>query len=334
MTRFAVFDTKPYDRQTIGPLAEQAGVDIAFHEFRLDEETVPLVRDVDGVCVFVNDHLTADVIAALADSGVRLISLRCAGFNNVDLAAAQANGIRVVRVPAYSPYAVAEHAVALLMALNRKVAKAHNRVHELNFSLHGLVGFDIHGKTIGIIGTGKIGKVAAQILSGFGTTVLLYDPFPDERWAKKNGFTYLSLKELAERSDIISLHTPLTPETLHLVGPQFLRTVKRGVYIINVSRGALVDTKALIKALKKGRVAGVALDVYEEEEGVFFEDHSGHILQDDTLAWLLTFPNVVITAHQAFLTEEALNEIAEVTVENMRRFAAGQKPLAGTVLEA
>ena len=230
MTRFAVFDTKPYDRQTIGPLAEQAGVDIAFHEFRLDEETVPLVRDVDGVCVFVNDHLTADVIAALADSGVRLISLRCAGFNNVDLAAAQANGIRVVRVPAYSPYAVAEHAVALLMALNRKVAKAHNRVHELNFSLHGLVGFDIHGKTIGIIGTGKIGKVAAQILSGFGTTVLLYDPFPDERWAKKNGFTYLSLKELAERSDIISLHTPLTPETLHLVGPQFLRTVKRGVY--------------------------------------------------------------------------------------------------------
>ncbi|TXH43676.1 MAG: 2-hydroxyacid dehydrogenase [Actinobacteria bacterium] len=334
MTRFAVFDTKPYDRQTIGPLAEQAGVDIAFHEFRLDEETVPLVRDVDGVCVFVNDHLTADVIAALADSGVRLISLRCAGFNNVDLAAAQANGIRVVRVPAYSPYAVAEHAVALLMALNRKVAKAHNRVHELNFSLHGLVGFDIHGKTIGIIGTGKIGKVAAQILSGFGTTVLLYDPFPDERWAKKNGFTYLSLKELAERSDIISLHTPLTPETLHLVGPQFLRTVKRGVYIINVSRGALVDTKALIKALKKGRVAGVALDVYEEEEGVFFEDHSGHILQDDTLARLLTFPNVVITAHQAFLTEEALNEIAEVTVENMRRFAAGQKPLAGTVLEA
>ncbi|MFM2438684.1 MAG: hypothetical protein RLZ55_1509 [Actinomycetota bacterium] len=334
MTRFAVFDAKPYDRETLGPAAEASGVNLVFHEFRLNEETVPLVREVDGVCVFVNDHMTRDVIEALADSGVKLISLRCAGFNNVDLAAAAENDIRVVRVPAYSPYAVAEHAVALLMALNRKVAKAHNRVHELNFSLQGLVGFDIHGKTIGIIGTGKIGKVTAEILSGFGTRVLLHDPYPDEKWAKRHKFTYLSLQDLAEQSDIISLHTPLTSETLHLVGPQFLRTVKRGVYIINVSRGALVDTKALIKALKKGRVAGVALDVYEEEEGVFFEDHSGHILHDDTLARLLTFPNVVITAHQAFLTEEALNEIAQVTVENMRRFAAGQKPLDGTVLGA
>lgn len=334
MTRFAVFDTKPYDRASLAPAAEKSGVKLVFHEFRLDSETVPLVRDVDGVCVFVNDHVTRDVVEALADAGVKIIALRCAGFNNVDLAAAAENDILVVRVPAYSPYAVAEHAVALLMALNRKVAKAHNRVHELNFSLHGLVGFDIHGKTVGIIGTGKIGKVTAEILSGFGTTVLLYDPFPDEKWAKKHKFTYVPLKELAGRSDIISLHTPLTSETLHLVGTQFLRTVKHGTYIINVSRGALVDTKALIRALKKGRVGGVALDVYEEEEGVFFEDHSGHILHDDTLARLLTFPNVIITAHQAFLTEEALGEIAHVTVENMRLFAASQKPLEGTVVGA
>lgn len=332
MTTFAVFDTKPYDRDTLGPEAERAGVRLKFYDFRLEPETVPLVHDVDGVCAFVNDQLTDEVINALASAGVGLIAMRCAGFNNVDLDAASARGLRVVRVPAYSPYAVAEHAVALLMALNRKVAKAHNRVREWNFSLAGLVGFDLHGKTAGIIGTGKIGQVTAEILSGFGMTILVTDPYPNEEWAAEHGFTYVPLEELAAQSDVISLHTPLTPQTWHLVDSSLLKQVKHGVYLINVSRGQLVDTKALIKALKKGRVGGVALDVYEEEEGVFFEDHSGNILQDDVLARLLTMPNVVITAHQAFLTEEALAQIAEVTVENMRRFAADEPALPGTEL--
>jgi D-lactate dehydrogenase len=333
MATFAVFDTKPYDRASLAPAADASGVNLKFYDFRLQPDTVPLVHNVEGVCVFVNDRLTADVVNGLADAGVGLISLRCAGFNNVDLAAAAQRGLRVVRVPAYSPYAVAEHAVALLMALNRKVAKAHNRVHELNFSLNGLVGFDLYGKTAGIIGTGKIGRVAAEILSGFGMTILVNDPYPNAEWAQEQGFEYVDLDELAARSDVISLHTPLTPETMHIVDADFLKKVKHGVYLINVSRGALVDTKAVIKGLKKGRVGGVALDVYEEEEGVFFEDHSSHILQDDTLARLLTFHNVVITAHQAFLTEEALAEIAHVTIENMRRFADGEAALPGTLVE-
>ena len=334
MTTFAVFDTKPYDRASLAPQAEAVGVDLKFYEFRLEPETAPLVHDVAGVCVFVNDQLDREVIAGLAAAGVGLIALRCAGFNNVDVTAAAELGLQVVRVPAYSPYAVAEHAVALLMALNRKVAKAHNRVHELNFSLNGLVGFDLYGKTAGIVGTGRIGRVTAEILSGFGMTILVSDPYPNQAWADEHGFTYVDLDELAASCDVISLHTPLTPETMHMIDADFIKKVKRGVYLINVSRGALVDTKALIKGLKKGRVGGVALDVYEEEEGVFFEDHSSHILQDDTLARLLTFHNVVITAHQAFLTREALAEIADVTVENMRRFAAGGPPLPGTVVEA
>lgn len=332
MATFAVFDTKPYDRASLGPQAEAAGVKLKFYDFRLEPETVPLVHDVAGVCVFVNDRVDAEVIEGLAAAGVGLISLRCAGFNNIDLDAAKRHGLTVVRVPAYSPYAVAEHAVALLMALNRKVAKAHNRVHEWNFSLNGLVGFDLHGKTAGIVGTGKIGRVAADILHGFGMTILLTDPYPQQEWADEHGYTYVDLEELAARSDVISLHTPLTPETFHIVDADLLKKVKRGVYIINVSRGQLVDTKAMIKALKKGRVGGVALDVYEEEEGVFFEDHSAHILQDDVLARILMFPNVIITAHQAFLTEEALAEIAHVTIENMRRFESDEEPLPGTTV--
>lgn len=332
MTTFAVFDSKPYDRASLGPAAESKGVTLKFYEFRLEPETVALVHDVDGVCVFVNDRIDAQVVAGLREAGVGLLALRCAGFNNVDLDACHEAGLTVCRVPAYSPYAVAEHAVALLMALNRKVAKAHNRVHELNFSLNGLVGFDLNGRTAGIVGTGRIGQVTAEILSGFGMTILLTDPYPNQEWADEHGFRYVDLDELAANSDVMSLHTPLTPETLHIVDGDLLKKVKRGIYIINVSRGALVDTKALIKALKKGRVGGVALDVYEEEEGVFFEDHSDHILHDDTLARLLTFHNVVITAHQAFLTEEALTDIADVTSENMRRFAAGEELLDGTVL--
>ncbi len=333
MGRYLVFDTKRYDRRSLAPEAEAAGVNLKFYDFRLEPETVEAVHDATGVCVFVNDKLPAEVIDGLADAGVEKILLRCAGFNNVDLLRAYERGIPVVRVPAYSPYAVAEHAVALLMAVNRKVARAHQRVHELNFSLEGLVGFDLRGKTVGIVGTGRIGRVTAEILSGFGTEVLVSDPYPNSEWAASHGFTYVDFDTLCERSDVISLHTPLTPETTHLVDAAAIKRMKSEVVLINVSRGGLVDAKALVKALKKGRIGGVALDVYEEEEGVFFEDHSNHILQDDTLARLLTFPNVVITSHQAFLTNEALAEIARVTIENMRRFDAGEEPLPGTVVE-
>ncbi len=332
MTRFAVFDTKPYDRASLSPIALGADIDLKYHEFRLDRETVELVHDTVAVCAFVNDDLSAAVVSRLARAGVQLVAMRCSGFNNVDLDACREHGIAVVRVPAYSPHAVAEHAVALLLALNRRIVRAHTRVREMNFSLNGLVGWDLYGKTAGIIGTGKIGQVTAAILRGFGMQVLAYDPYPDDPWAQAHGVTHVSLGELSERSDVISLHTPLTPETLHIVDAEMLRTVKKGVFIINVSRGALVDAKALIRAVKKGRIGGVALDVYEEEEGVFFEDHSNLIMQDDTLARLLTFPNVLITAHQAFLTQEALAEIGYSTVENLRRFRSGEPFLEGTVL--
>ena len=242
-------------------------------------------------------------------------------------------GFSVTRVPAYSPHAVAEHAVTLLLALNRKIPRANNRVHDLNFSLNGLVGFDLHGKTAGILGTGKIGRVAAQILRGFGMRVLAYDPFPSFDWAKQHGVEYTDARTLARESEVISLHTPLTPETHHIIRPETLALMKPGTILINVSRGALIDTSALIEALKCGRLGGVGLDVYEEEEGVFFEDLSGQILQDDDLARLLTFPNVLITAHQAFLTREALAEIARVTVENLVAFAAGKPFLPDTVVK-
>lgn len=334
MAKFAVFDTKPYDVATLDPLADEFGVSIKYYDFRLKPSTVELVRDTDGVCVFVSDRVNAEVIDQLAAAGVGIILLRCTGFNNVDLAAADRAGITVVRVPNYSPHAVAEHAVALIMALNRKVYKAHNRVRDLNFSLNGLVGFDLWGKTAGIIGTGNIGKCLADILNGFGMTVLAYDPYPDEAWAAEHNVEFVPRDELTARSDVISLHTPLMPATEHMVDIEFLRGVKRGAYLINVSRGGLIDTKAVIKALKKGWLGGVALDVYEEEAGVFFEDHSGEVLQDDVLARLLTFPNVVVTAHQAFLTQEALGDIAECTIENMRRYSAHEEPLPGTVMHA
>jgi D-lactate dehydrogenase len=332
MDSVLVFDAKPYDQRSLEPFAAGADLKLKYHEFRLSDETVGLVRKTDVVSAFVNDDLSRPILAQLSAAGIRLIAMRCAGFNNVDLDAAQELGIDIVRVPAYSPYAVAEHAVALLLALNRRIVRAHNRVRELNFSLKGLVGFDLHGKTAGILGTGKIGQVAAQILVGFGMEVLAYDPYPNHEWAQEHGVRYVSLRELAEASDVISLHTPLTPETFHIMGKEFLQTAKDGVYIVNVSRGALVDAKALIKALKKGKVGGLALDVYEEEEGVFFEDHSSHILMDDTLARLLTFPNVLITSHQAFLTREALEEIAYSTIENIRRYRTGEDYLEGTVL--
>jgi D-lactate dehydrogenase len=269
---------------------------------------------------------------SLAKQGVRLVALRCAGFNNVDLVAARELGLSIVRVPAYSPHAVAEHTVGLLMTLNRKIHRAYNRVRELNFSINGLVGFDIFGKTIGIIGTGRIGQITAQIFRGFGANVIAYDPFPNSAWANTYGVRYTSLEDLFSQSDVLSLHLPLTPETKHLINSTTLARTKRGVYLVNTSRGKLIETTALIAAIKTGQVGGVALDVYEEEEGVFFHDLSGIVPQDQELSQLLIFPNVLITSHQAFLTQEALSEIARVTVENLLRFHRQEAFLEGTSL--
>jgi D-lactate dehydrogenase len=327
-----VFDTKSYDREALERASAGSGIEWRFLESRLSVETAPAASGSRAVCVFVNDRADRPVLEALAALGVRHVALRCAGFNRVDLAAAKALGLAVTRVPAYSPYAVAEHAVALLLALNRKIPRASNRVHDLNFSLHGLVGFDLHGKTAGIVGTGKIGRIAGQILRGFGMEVLAYDPFPSEEWAARHGIAYTDAESLARRCKVISLHTPLTPETHHLIRRETLEMMQPGAFIINVSRGALIDTTALIEALKSGHLGGVALDVYEEEEGVFFEDLSGQILQDDELARLLTFPNVLITAHQAFLTHEALSEIARVTVANLAAGSQGAPFLPDTAL--
>lgn len=326
-----VFDTKPYDRDSLGRTAN-AAIDWRFMEFRLSAETAVAAKDARAVCIFVNDRADRAALEVLHSLGIRHVALRCAGFNSVDIDAAKQLGMSVTRVPAYSPYAVAEHAVALLLALNRKIPRANNRVHDLNFSLNGLVGFDLHGKTAGIIGTGRIGRVVAEILRGFGMKVLAFDPFPLPDWAAKAGVEYTDAKTLARESAVITLHVPLTPETNHVVNRETIELTKPGTIIVNVSRGALIDTKALIEALKCGHLGGVALDVYEEEEGVFFEDLSGQVLQDDDLARLLTFPNVIITAHQAFLTREALAEIARVTVDNVRAFARGEPFLEGTSL--
>jgi D-lactate dehydrogenase len=332
MIRVVVFDTKGYDREALQNAPSADRVDWKFMEYRLTAETAAVAKGAKTVCVFVNDRADRAALEALASFGVKHIALRCAGFNSVDLAAAKELGLAVTRVPAYSPYAVAEHAVALLLALNRKIPRASSRVHDLNFSLNGLVGFDLHGKTAGILGTGKIGRVAAEILRGFGMRVLAFDVFPSPDWAKQHGVEYTDPKTLARESEVISLHLPLTPETHHIVRRETLELLKPGTVIINVSRGALIDTKALIDALKSGRLGGVGLDVYEEEEGVFFEDLSGQILQDDDLARLLTFPNVLITAHQAFLTREALSEIARVTVTNLLAFAENKPFLPETVV--
>jgi D-lactate dehydrogenase len=327
-----VFDTKPYDRESLQRAVSSDRIEWRFFEARLSVETAPAARGARAICIFVNDYADRPCLEVLHSLGVKYLALRCAGYNGVDIAAATDLGFSVTRVPAYSPYAVAEHAVALLLALNRKIPRASNRVHDLNFSLNGLVGFDLYGKTAGIFGTGRIGRVAAQILRGFGMKVLAFDPFPSPEWAKENGVIYTDARTLARESDVISLHTPLTPETYHIIRRETLELMKPGTILINVSRGALIDTKALIEALKSGRLGGVGLDVYEEEEGVFFEDLSGQILHDDELARLLTFPNVLITAHQAFLTREALSEIARVTVANLIAFATGEPFLPGTTL--
>jgi D-lactate dehydrogenase len=332
MIRTVVFDAKPYDRDPLQQASAGAGIDWRFMDCRLSVETSAAATGAQAVCIFVNDHADRPCLEALKALGVKHVALRCAGFNGVDLVAAKELGLVVTRVPAYSPYAVAEHAVALLLALNRKIPRANNRVHDLNFSLNGLVGFDLHGKTAGIVGTGKIGRITAQILRGFGMRVLAYDPFPSPDWAVEHGIEYTDPRTLASQCEVISLHTPLTPETHHIIRRESLDLMKPGTILINVSRGALIDTRALIDALKAGRLGGVALDVYEEEEGVFFEDLSGQILHDDDLARLLTFPNVLITAHQAFLTKEALSEIARVTVANLTAGAEGRAFLPETAL--
>ena len=328
----AVYNTKSYDQEYLEKAAGTEQVQWRFHEFRLSTETALAAKGSQAICIFVNDEANRGCLKVLAAQGVRLIALRCAGSNNVDLDAARELGLIVVRVPAYSPYSVAEHTVGLLLTLNRKIHRAYNRVRELNFSLGGLVGSDVHGKTVGIIGTGKIGQIAAQIFRGFGAEVIAYDSFPSKDWAQTNGIRYVDLDRLLESSHIVSLHVPLLPETRYLLNARTLAKTKKGVFLLNTSRGKLVDTTALIAALKSGHIGGVGLDVYEEEEGVFFEDLSGQVLLDDELSQLLMFPNVLITSHQAFLTHEALSEIARVTTQNLLNLDANAPFMEGTIL--
>ena len=325
--KVAFYDTRSYDRMFFGKYAEEAGIDLQYHEFRLGDANASSAEGAVAVCVFVNDQMDEACLEVLAGMGIKLLALRCAGFNNLDIGAAKRLGIKVVRVPAYSPHAVAEHTVALLLTLNRKIHRSFNRVRELNFSLGGLVGFDLFGKTVGILGTGQIGRIAAQIFRGFGCEVLAADLYPNEAWAEEHGISYRPLEEVLECSDVVSLHLPLTKDSFHLLEEGTIGRMKRGAYLINTSRGKLVDSAAVIRALKSGQLGGVALDVYEEEEGVFFEDHSATALQDDVLARLLTFPNVLVTSHQAFLTEEALEAIAKTTMDSIRRYSGGEEPV-------
>ncbi|HEY0876239.1 MAG TPA: 2-hydroxyacid dehydrogenase [Vicinamibacterales bacterium] len=317
--RIAVFDTHTYDRAALEAANAKYGHELTFFEPRLTAETAQLAAGFSAVCSFVNDRLDRAALEKLHEGGTRLVALRSAGYNHVDLPAASDLGLTIVRVPAYSPHAVAEHAVALLLALNRKIYRAFNRVREGNFELDGLVGYDLLGKTVGVVGTGKIGAVFAGIMRGFGCRVLAFDLRPDEQLTAA-GVAYVTREEIFAASDILSLHVPLTPDTRHMIDAAALASMKRGVVLINTSRGALIDTRALIAALKTGQIGAAGLDVYEEEEGIFFRDLSNQVLQDDVLARLLTFPNVLITAHQAFLTHEALEGIAHTTLDNVRVF--------------
>lgn len=320
--RVAVFSTKNYDQSFLDRANQEHGHELVYFDARLTPRTAPLASGFPAVCAFVNDRLDAEVLGALAAGGTRLIALRSAGFNHVDLEAARDLGLTVARVPAYSPHAVAEHAVALILTLNRKIYRSYNRVREGNFSLEGLLGFDIHGRTIGVVGTGKIGQVFARIMSGFGCTLLAYDPYPS---AEAGAYVqYVPLPVLFERADIISLHCPLTPETCHIVDAAAIARMKPGTMLINTSRGALVDTLAVIDGLKRGIIGYLGLDVYEEEGDLFFQDLSDRVIQDDVFSRLLTFPNVVITGHQGFFTEEAVHNIAETTLGNITAFESGK----------
>ena len=317
--KIALFDAKPYDTPAFTKYGRENGIDFKFYETKLNEDTVALAQGMDGVCVFVNDTVNAAVIDRLCACGVKFVALRCAGYNNVDLEYAAGN-VRVVRVPAYSPYAVAEHAMALLLTSIRRTHKAYIRTKDFNFSLNGLTGFDLHGKTVGVVGTGRIGRVFIDICRGFGMKVLAYDKFP----AKDAGLDYVDLDTLFRESDVISLHCPLTEETFHLVNADTVAKMKKGVVLVNTSRGALIDSEALLEGIKERRIGAACLDVYEEESDVFFRDFSGHIVEDDTLARLITMPNVLVTSHQAFLTEEALDNIAATTVANLAALRDGK----------
>jgi len=327
--RVAVFNTKRYDRTFFEAGNADHGHDLVFLEPRLTRETAALAAGFPAVCAFVNDTLDAATLRALAGQGTRLIALRCAGFNHVDLVAARELGLTVVRVPAYSPHAVAEHTVGLMLALNRKIPRAVARVRDGNFSLDGLLGFDLHGRTVGVVGTGQIGTVVARILRGFGCRVLAHDPVPNPA-CEALGARYVALPELLAAADIVTLHCPLLPETRHLIDAETLGRMRPGVMLLNTSRGALLDTRAVIGALKDGSLGYLGLDVYEEEAGLFFEDRSDRVLQDDVFARLLTFPNVLITGHQAFFTREALTGIAETTLANIAAIERGE-PCANAV---
>lgn len=329
--KIAVFDSKHYDiesfNETLEKYTKDVGtdrlsviLDFQFFENRLTSKTVKLAYGFDAVCVFVNDEITKDVIDSLVEYGVGLIALRCAGYNNVDISYAK-NRIKVVRVPAYSPYAVAEHAMAMLLTLVRKTHKAYIRTRDHNFTLDGLVGFDLHDKTVGVIGTGKIGRTFINICEGFGMKILAYDKFP----IKDSEIEYTSLKELLERSDIISLHCPLTEETYHIIDSKAIRRMKNHAIIVNTSRGALIDSAALLEGIRDKNIGGACLDVYEEEADVFYEDQSGEIPTDEILSNLIMMPNVVLTSHQAFLTKEALNNIAYTTIDNIKTWYSGRE---------
>lgn len=319
--RVAVFSTKPYDRTFLDRANERHGHELLYLDARLTTETAPLVAGFETVCAFVNDRLDSGVLALLQGGGTRLIALRSAGFNNVDLPEAERLGMTVARVPAYSPHAVAEHAVALVLSLNRMTYRAYNRVREGNFSLDGLLGFDLYGKTVGVVGTGKIGLIFADIMHGFGCRVLAADPCPSHD--AKTFVEYVTFDRLLADSDIVSLHCPLTPQTNHLIDARAIAQMKDGVMLINTGRGRVIDTRAVIDGLKSGKIGRLGLDVYEEEEQLFFQDLSQHVIADDLFMRLTTFPNVLITGHQAFFTTEALTNIAETTLDNITAFERG-----------
>jgi D-lactate dehydrogenase len=318
--KIAFYDTKPYDRNFFDKVNEKYNYKIKYFESKLNEDTVAMAKGYEAVCAFVNDSINATVIDQLYEGGTRLIAMRCAGYNNVDFETAN-NKIRIVRVPAYSPYSVAEHTMALIVSLNRKIHKAYNRTRESNFNINGLLGFDLHGKTIGIIGTGKIGQIVADIANGYGMRVIGYDKYP----AKESKIEYVDLHTLYKESDIITLHCPLFKDTYHIINAESIHQMKEGVMIINTSRGGLIDTDSLIQGIKERKIGSAGLDVYEEESDYFFEDFSNQIIEDDTLARLLTFNNVLITSHQAFFTREALENIAETTLYNINEFEKGNE---------
>ena len=317
--KIAFFDTKPYDRKSFDEANKDFGFDITYFDAHLNKQTASLCKKFDGVCAFVNDTIDKGVIKKLIKHNVEIIALRCAGYNNVDFKAVNEK-IHIVHVPAYSPYSVAEHAVALMLSLNRKTYKAYHRTRDGNFSINGLLGFDMHERTAGVIGTGTIGRCLIAILRGFGMRVLAYDPYPDEIYAKEAGIEYVTLNEVYKQCDIISLHCPLSEETEHMINSESMKLMKHGVMIINTGRGKLIDTQDLIRGLKAGSIGSAGLDVYEEESEYFFEDKSMELITDDTLARLLTFPNVLITSHQAFFTKEALNKIALTTLNNFKGY--------------